>query len=132
MVVDKLGTEKFSVNFCLLFVHGALAQGLNKFNPICSCLQLFAGADACKQTERLDPSGVTQAKGLLVTVVRGCSRLFAAVRGCSRLLTIFDIKFIFSQSQTPINDLSYVLQSECQSKLFDCFQVKVMHEILYN
>ena len=68
MVVDKLGTEKFSVNFCLLFVHGYL--------------QLFAGADACKQTERLDPSGVTQAFGLLITVVRGCSRLFAVVRGC--------------------------------------------------
>ena len=26
MVVDKLGTEKFSVNFCLLFVHGSLQR----------------------------------------------------------------------------------------------------------
>ena len=80
MVVDKLGTEKFSVNFCLLL-----------FTVICSCLQLFAGADT---------RGVHKSKA--------CSQLFAAVRGCSRLLTIFVIKFIFSQSQTPINDLSYV------------------------
>ena len=90
MVVDKLGIEKFSVNFCLLFVHGYL--------------QLFAGVDTCKQTERLS----CHCGSWLFAAVRGCSRLFAAVRGCSRLLTIFVIKFIFSQSQTPINDLSYV------------------------
>ena len=87
MVVDKLGTEKFSVNFCLLFVHGYL--------------QLFAAV--CRGGHQR----CSQVKGLLTTV-RGCSRLFAVVRGCSRLLTIFVIKFIFSQSQTPINDLSYV------------------------
>ena len=60
MVVDKLGTEKFSVNFCLLFVHGYL--------------QLFAGADACKQTERLS----CHCGSRLFAVVRGCSQLFAA------------------------------------------------------
>lgn len=61
MVVDKLGTEKFSVNFCLLFVHGYL--------------QLFA---------RADTRGVHKSKACsqLCAAVCGCSRLFVAVRGC--------------------------------------------------
>ena len=94
MVVDKLGTEKFSVNFCLLFVHGYLQRQ--------SRMRVLAHAVCRGGHQRC-----SQVKGLLTTV-RGCSRLFAAVRGCSWLLTIFVIKFIFSQSQTPINDLSYV------------------------
>ena len=94
MVVDKLGTEKFSVNFCLLFVHGYLQRQSRMrvlAHAVCSCLQ--------GRTPEADTSQ---------RLAHNCTRLFAAVRGCSRLLTIFVIKFIFSQSQTPINDLSYV------------------------